>query len=95
MRTDPYSQLVDQVAAQVRAEIGMFLSGEGWKKLVVECDGHDFHERTKLQAARDRARDRRSQHDGIPVFRFTGSELWADAWGRAREVIEFVGKGLL
>lgn len=26
--------------------------------LVVECDGHEFHERTKEQAARDRSRDR-------------------------------------
>ena len=26
--------------------------------IVVECDGHDFHERTKQQAARDKKRDR-------------------------------------
>ena len=24
------------------------------KKMVIECDGHDFHERTKEQARRDR-----------------------------------------
>src|SRR5690606_35457447 len=26
--------------------------------VIVECDGHEFHERTKEQAARDKARDR-------------------------------------
>lgn len=26
------------------------------KKIVVECDGHDFHEKTKEQAARDKKR---------------------------------------
>lgn len=53
--------------------------GEGSGLLVVECDGHDFHERTKEQAARDRSRDRRAQAWGATVFRFTGSELHRDA----------------
>ena len=42
--------------------------GEGvvvyrWQ-VVVECDGHEFHERTKAQAARDRERDRGLQGIG-------------------------------
>lgn len=45
---------------------------------VVECDGHDFHEKTKEQAARDKKRDRDIQELGIPVFRFTGSEIHRD-----------------
>jgi very-short-patch-repair endonuclease len=53
---------------------------------VVECDGHDFHERTKEQAARDRSRDRRLQEAGFRVFRFTGSELYRDPLGCAVEV---------
>lgn len=66
----------------------------GWATLIVECDGHDFHERTKEQAARDRSRDRRAQHDGIPVLRFTGSELWRDPIGCAEQVIAFYQKGI-
>src|SRR5262245_20625294 len=27
-------------------------------KIVIECDGHEFHERTKMQASRDKRRDR-------------------------------------
>ncbi|MGA4550599.1 DUF559 domain-containing protein [Methylorubrum aminovorans] len=53
---------------------------------VVECDGHDFHERTKEQAARDRSRDRRLQEAGFRVFRFTGSELYRDPYACALEV---------
>ena len=63
-----------------------------WTKLIVECDGHDFHERTKAQAARDRKHDRLSQHSGLPVLRFTGSELWADPWSCAMEVIAWAQK---
>lgn len=59
-------------------------------RLIVECDGHDFHERTKQQAARDRSRDRVAQHDGLPIFRFTGSEIWNDPLGCADEVLAFM-----
>lgn len=47
----------------------------GWTSLVVECDGHDFHDRTPEQASRDRARDRLFQSLGFTVFRFTGSDI--------------------
>lgn len=58
------------------------------QKIIVECDGHDFHERTKEQAARDRARDRFMQNNGYKVLRFTGSEIYADAQSCAEEIIE-------
>lgn len=43
--------------------------------LVIECDGHEFHERTKQQAAYDRQRDREMLSMGVFVIRFTGSEI--------------------
>lgn len=45
---------------------------------IIECDGHDFHERTKEQAARDRDRDRPVQEMGWRIMRFTGSELYRE-----------------
>lgn len=47
-------------------------------KLVVEVDGHDFHEKTKQQASRDRDRDRKLLLSGCPVIRFTGSDVFND-----------------
>lgn len=67
---------------------------EGWRRLIVECDGHEFHERTKEQAAKDRSRDRASTLAGMEVFRFTGSELWRDPYGCAGQVIEWAERGL-
>lgn len=64
----------------------------GWNRLIVECDGHDFHERTKEQAARDRDRDRQAQLTGIEIFRFTGSELWRDPLGCADQVIAWANR---
>lgn len=54
--------------------------------VVVECDGHDFHERTKEQAARDKRRDRELLAAGYPVMRFTGSEIYKDPIGCAEQV---------
>lgn len=58
--------------------------------VVIECDGHDFHERTKEQAQRDKARDRELQQCGVCVLRYTGSEIWRDAWGCAEEIGNFL-----
>lgn len=57
--------------------------------IVVECDGHNFHERTKDQARHDKERDRWMLSKGIRVFRFTGSEIFADPIKCAMEVVEF------
>lgn len=54
--------------------IDILIGGENWK-LAVECDGHDFHDRTKQQAAYDRARDRELVLLGVTTIRFTGSEI--------------------
>jgi len=62
------------------------------KLFIVECDGHEFHERTKDQAARDRSRDRAATVNGIPILRFTGSELWRDPFGCARQVFDLSGR---
>lgn len=55
------------------------------KRMIVECDGHEFHERTKMQAWRDKKRDRDLPHK---VYRITGAEIHADAHGRAQEILD-------
>jgi len=45
---------------------------------VIECDGHDYHERTKEQARHDREKDRTMQLLGLRIFRYTGSEIYRD-----------------
>jgi very-short-patch-repair endonuclease len=44
-------------------------------RLVVEIDGHDFHEKTRSQVAKDKARERAIVRAGYTVLRFTGSEV--------------------
>jgi very-short-patch-repair endonuclease len=58
--------------------------------LVIECDGHEYHNRTKDQVRRDRSRDRKLQAMGYRVFRYTGAEIWEDVVECAREAISLL-----
>ena len=54
-------------------------------EVVIEVDGHEFHEKTKEQASRDKARDRYLVAQGHVILRFTGSEVWANPFKCAQE----------
>lgn len=69
-------------------------SGVASQVLAIECDGHDYHERTKKQAARDRRRDRDIQRLSAAVFRFTGSEIVNDASACAISCLEFLQESM-
>ncbi|HKY80628.1 MAG TPA: DUF559 domain-containing protein [Sphingobium sp.] len=85
---EPDVQIMPQVQiGQYRVD---FLLQMGANALVVECDGHDYHERTKQQAAADRSRDRAMLEAGYHVMRFTGSEIWKDALACARQALNYL-----
>lgn len=65
------------------------LEGESYK-FAIECDGHDFHEKTKEQVARDKSRERDLISAGYTVIRFTGSELWKSPFECSKETYEII-----
>lgn len=86
----PQGYILITAQAQVDGFRVDFLIEDDDQSVVVECDGHDFHERTKEQAERDRSRDRRFQELGHAVFRFTGREIYRDAVRCADQVFSFL-----
>lgn len=56
--------------------------------VVIEADGHAYHDRTVAQASRDRRRDRFMQARGWLVARFTGTDIHRDALACATEALE-------
>lgn len=64
--------------------------GGKWVSLIVECDGHDYHERTKEQARNDKSRERALKAAGYDLIRFAGSEIWSDPYKCALETIEIM-----
>jgi very-short-patch-repair endonuclease len=49
---------------------------EGAPTIGIEIDGHQWHEKTKQQAIRDKKREREIVSCGIPIIRYTGSEIF-------------------
>jgi len=58
-------------------------------KLVVECDGYEWH-KDKDSFIRDRKRDRALKAVGYDVFRFSGSEIVRDPISCANELHKYI-----
>jgi len=56
----------------------------------IECDGHEFHEKTKKQAQRDKERDRFFQSLGLLVLRYSGSEIFHDPVKCASDALRII-----
>lgn len=55
--------------------------------LAIEIDGHEWHEKTKEQASRDKERSRSLLRQGFPEIRFTGSEVFTRPDDCAKESV--------
>lgn len=75
--------LVETGAGTFRLDFGVDFAGH---KIAIECDGHEFHERTKEQSTRDKSRDRALTAAGWRILRFTGAEIWKEPERCAAEV---------
>lgn len=60
------------------------------KCFVIECDGHEFHQKTKEQVERDNTRMRNLQKEGYEVVRFSGTEIWHRPYKCANEVLNII-----
>jgi very-short-patch-repair endonuclease len=86
--------IVPQLAYEVvgRVDFAIFIPGltHNVPIVVLECDGHQFHERTVQQASKDRKRDRDFLKYGIPILRFTGTDIVRQSAELAEEIAEFI-----
>jgi very-short-patch-repair endonuclease len=60
--------------------------------VVVEIDGHDFHDRDQQQASSDRKRDRELLSQRFLVVRYTGSDVYNAPLRCVSEVTEMLNK---
>lgn len=87
----PWLTMVPQFPwREYRIDFAIFYRGKG-PSLFIECDGHQFHERTPEQAERDRRRDRECQQAGIPIIRFTGREIYRSPTDCVLQMLNFIG----
>lgn len=62
----------------------------GGSPVVVELDGHDFHDQNKVQRSYEKARDRFLVRSGFRVIHFTGSDVVKDPFACAWEALQMV-----
>lgn len=83
-----------RIARQVKIENFTvdFLVQYNGKNVVVECDGHEWHEKTKEQASKDKRRDRELQKLGHIVLRYTGSDIYNDPNKVLDDMVSILGE---
>lgn len=98
-----FNPFVDVVAIDKQAEIvcgnnkyrvdfliPVIYKNKGEKRFIVECDGYEFHQKTKEQVKRDNERTRKLQAAGYEIIRFSGTEIWHKPSQCAREVLNII-----
>ena len=64
-------------------------------KLLIELDGHIWHEKTPEQVEKEKQRERDLIKDGYTILRYSGREIWRDPMKIVRECIEEYWKRIL
>lgn len=78
--------------ADVNGYIPDFVCGTPSLLFAIEIDGHEWHEKTKEQAAADKRRERALLKNHFIPVRFTGSEVYHNAMNCVKEVIEILAE---
>ncbi|MDL2141665.1 DUF559 domain-containing protein [Flavobacterium tructae] len=73
----------------IRADILIWCPGNEKIKLIVECDGYQYHN-SKESFERDRKRDRLLKSKGYEVIRFSGAEIYRDPVKVSEELFDFI-----
>jgi hypothetical protein len=58
-------------------------------EIVIECDGHEFHQKTKEQVRYDNERETRMKILGYDVLRFSGSQIFNNPIKCANDILDF------
>ena len=58
--------------------------------IVVECDGHEFHQKTKQQVKRDNEREMALKMLGYDVLRFSGTQIYENPMKCANDIYDYV-----
>ena len=58
--------------------------------MLVECDGHDFHEKTKEQVEKDNEREYELKMAVYEILRFSGSQIYNNPFKCANDVYDYL-----
>ena len=59
-------------------------------KLIIECDGYDFHQKTKKQVNYDNQREYDLKMEKYDILRFSGSKIYNEPIKCANEILNYI-----
>ena len=74
----------------IDVESSQFFISEHNYKLIIECDGHEFHEKTKAQVEKRNVRDMELKSNGYDILHFSGSQIFKDPMKCADETFKYI-----
>lgn len=64
------------------------------KKIIIECDGHQFHQKTKEQVKKDNEREYDLKMAGYEIIRFSGSQIYNEPFKCAEDAYNYIMKSI-
>lgn len=64
------------------------------KKIIIECDGHEFHQKTKEQVKHDNEREYDLKMAGYEIIRFSGSQIYNEPFKCAEDAYNYIIKSI-
>ena len=61
-------------------------------KLIIECDGYEFHQKTKQQVQKDNEREYDLKMAGYEILRFSGSQIYNEPLKCAKDTYNYIMK---
>lgn len=59
-------------------------------EVIVECDGHEFHQKTKTQVEHDNQREYDIKKMGYDILRFSGSQIYNNPFKCANDIFDYL-----
>lgn len=59
-------------------------------KLDIECDGYEFHQKTKEQVRKDNEREYNLKTSGWDILRFSGSQIYNEPTKCAKDILKYI-----
>lgn len=72
------------------AETSEWFSFDHDYQLIIECDGHEFHEKTKEQVTQRNQRDMDLKSAGYDVLHFSGSQIYQNPIECSKQALDYL-----
>ena len=89
-QTEAYFEVQEKIEKYTVDFIIDLTVGEDCNYIVIECDGHDFHEKTKAQVTKNNERDMDLKKAGYDVIHFNGSQIFNNPMKCANDTIDLI-----